>query len=304
LKDNLINWKASYEGSEYIESTVKVSNILEKDISLYYRHYKQKAPIATIFIFHGLGESSLFYGAIATKFHNLNYEVFAMDQQAHGKSHGKESRDIGDFNILYQNAWAFVFKMLAPEIVKYKDIPLFFLGVGIGASTILEMQLNIPKNFTLVISGVILLSPSIILIGKPNTVSLEILKFSSYILPTFNAKNVDYSFYTQVQEVHKIYTSNPDKFAYVPSTLGRELIAMADHLLQNITKFTIPTLLMHGSSDRVTDKRGSETFAEKAKIDDITFVEYADAEHLLLQEYVVLEVEQKILDWISKKVKK
>lgn len=44
LKDNLIIWKASYEGCELIENTVKVSNVLDKDISLFYRHYKQKQP--------------------------------------------------------------------------------------------------------------------------------------------------------------------------------------------------------------------------------------------------------------------
>lgn len=133
-------------------------------------------PRATIFILHGLGESSLFYGALATKLQNQNYEVFAFDQQGHGKSHGKETHDISDYNILYQNAWAFVFKMLAPEIDKYKDIPLFLLGVGIGGSTVLNMQLNIPKNFTLKITGVILLSPSLLLLGKPNSGVLEILK--------------------------------------------------------------------------------------------------------------------------------
>lgn len=129
-----------------------------------------------IFLLHGLGESSLFYGGFGSKLEKENYEVFAFDQQGHGKSHGNETHDISDYNVLYQNAWAFIFKMLAPEIDKYKNLPLFLCGTGIGASTILLMQLNTPKNFTLKITGTILLSPSILLIGKPNSGILEILK--------------------------------------------------------------------------------------------------------------------------------
>lgn len=44
LSENLIKWKASSEGCELIESNVKVSNVLDKDISIFYRHYKQKSP--------------------------------------------------------------------------------------------------------------------------------------------------------------------------------------------------------------------------------------------------------------------
>lgn len=78
---------------------------------------------------------------------------------------------------------------------------------------------------------------------------------------------------------------------------------MAEYLLQNLNKFTLPTLILHGSNDRITDKKGSELFAEKSKIDDITFTEFADAEHLLLEDLCVLDVENRILDWLTKRLK-
>ena len=84
LKNNLTNWKASYEGCQLVEATTKVSNLLEKDVSVFYRHFQQVQPKAAVFIFHGLTESSLFYGGLASQMQAINYEVFAADHQGSG----------------------------------------------------------------------------------------------------------------------------------------------------------------------------------------------------------------------------
>lgn len=305
LKNDLTKWKTSYEGCQYIESTIKVSNTLEKDIPYFFRHLKQTAPKAIIFIFHGISESSLFYGGIGSKFGAENYEVFAPDMQGHGKSHGHKNPDCSDYNILYQNAWSFVFKMMAANYEKVKDLPIFFMGVALGGAMTLEMQINFPKNFKGNVAGLIILSAPIIIGDRPPSTVESILKFSSYILPNFSVRKMIPQHNSRVPEVHELWNNTPEKFQYIPSTFGRETCAMADHLVGNLNKLTTPTLLLQGSDDRVVDKKGAQLFSDTcSNVQDFTFVEYVDASHMILQDYVVLEVEKKILDWISKRIKK
>jgi acylglycerol lipase len=301
LKDNLTVWKTNFEGSEYLESTIKVSNAIDKDITIFYRHISQKAPKACVFIFHGLTESSQFYGSIASNLSSQNIEVFAADHQGSGKSHGNQNHEVNDYNALYQNGWSFVFKMVAANYDRLKETPIFFLGTSMGAATIMEMLLNIPKNFKGVLTGCVLLSPSILLLNRPPLEGL--LRISSYILPTFSARTIPPEDHSGVPEVQEIYKTNPEKYLYIPSTVGREIISMADHLVNNLDKIKLPTLLMQGTDDRVVDKKGAQLFSDKNRIEDFTYTEYVGSSHILLQDWVALEVEAKILDWIKKRSK-
>eukprot|EP01080_Neovahlkampfia_damariscottae_P006502 gene6502-10510_t len=300
LLDNF-DWKAEYPNSELIEARLDADNSAHKGISLFYRHIKQEKPRGVVFLFHGLGESSTFYGALANNLCLENYEVFMMDQQGHGKSYGHEKCDISDFKILYENGWFFIFRMLHKYQDRLRNLPMFLFGLSMGGSTVLEMLLHPPTNFSQKIGGCIVVAPAIIAAGKPNAGLLPLIKASSYLVPVFNAKQLDYKTITSLPKIQKKLENHKERFAFVPSTLGRELLSMEEDLNQNMTKLKTPMLILQSVEDQIVEKKGAEKLWQSVSCDDVVYQEYHGCQHNVIHDVTVFTSHKRIIDWLNER---
>jgi alpha-beta hydrolase superfamily lysophospholipase len=73
----------------------------------------------------------------------------------------------------------------------------------------------------------------------------------------------------------------------------------AQRLLKNPQVLQTPTLLVHGTGDKVTSHLGSRQFADAAPTDLLTYVEIPDGRHVLLQDDCKAEVWLTIDTWLS-----
>jgi alpha-beta hydrolase superfamily lysophospholipase len=194
--------------------------------------------------------------------------------------------------------------MLHKEAERLKETPVFLFGLSMGGGTVLEMLLHQPKNLKQEIAGIILVSPFIIASGKPSSVLLPFIKASSYIVPVFNAKEIDWTHITSLKAIQSRFENHKERFAFVPSTLGRELLLMEEELNQNISKFTHPMLILQAKDDKIVDKKGAEKLWEKSSSKDISYQEYHDCEHNIIHDHTVFLAEKRIIEWLDKKTKK
>jgi alpha-beta hydrolase superfamily lysophospholipase len=100
-------------------------------------------------------------------------------------------------------------------------------------------------------------------------------------------------------EVVKKYVEDPLVHPMVSTRLGMFIIAGAQDVMANASKWKYPLLLMHGTEDRLALVNGSDQFV-KLIHGDITYKRWEGLYHEIHNEPQKDEVFKMTLDWIDK----
>jgi alpha-beta hydrolase superfamily lysophospholipase len=166
------------------------------------------------------------------------------------------------------------------------------MGGGLVAACVLKYQ---PEA-----SGVILSSPAIV--EDPGTPALlkSVAGFVSKYFPRLKALKLDAKMISRVPEEVEAYLSDPLVCTQpVPARSGQELYLQMKYVQQNADKFKPPLLILHGTSDRLTNPEGSRLLSQKASSDDKSLEMFEGGYHELIRDLESERYLDVIVDWIG-----
>ena len=236
-------------------------------------------PEKVICIVHGIGEYGGRFDRVAEAFRDKNMAVCALDLRGHGESLCKRG-DCAPRNSVLDD----VSELLRYAEEKYPGKPLVLYGHSMGGNIVLDYRARGEMNDHP--AGYIISAPWVRLVRPVPPLLYKAVKLLSRIAPSF----------TIGSDINEANLGNPEKvkpFKDNPMVHNRisalcavdgfdKGIGFEDGTAEDDRRAAnIPTLLMHGSEDRICDVNGSRRIAERlqAQGDDLTYIEWEGLFH-------------------------
>ncbi len=261
------------------------------NLNIYGKKWETTMPTkAVICIMHGMGEHINRYNHVAEMFTSNGYAVIGCDQRGHGKSGGKRGH-FPDFETFLND----VNSLLKAASEHFPEAKKILYGHSMGGNLVANYLLRRQPRIT----GAMLSSPYFQLAFQPSPAKLFVGKLLKGIFPALSmSSGLDASAISRDVDVVKKYNEDPLVHDKISAKMGIELIETGQWAIDNAEKLNVPTLLYHGSEDRLTSFKASKLFAENAgKL--ATFVGFEGLFHETHNEPERKEVFKKIILWLN-----
>ncbi len=278
---------------------VKILNASNKinsvdGIKLYYIKNIPKFMKAIILIIHGFSEHVGKYDYIKNKLIQCNYGIYRYDVRGHGRSEGKRGY-IRHYNLFIEDLKTII------KLIKYEnpDKPIFVLGFSMGAFIALSYGINDFHK----IDGQILSSPAVIHSWFIRGLSGKILEYLSYICPNIKIKTKLHKFFLPNDTTNK--SNENDKLVLNQATLRfyvEFLVKGSCWLNQNINKYKVPCLLLHGEEDYIIDKKISINLFNKISSQDKQLKIYSGLKHEIINNCTENLIVSDVDAWINSRI--
>lgn len=259
-------------------------------INLHYLAWDHVEPKAVIALVHGMGEHCARYAHVAEYFNQQGYAVLAYDQRGHGESGGPRGHALS-LEVLLDDLALFL-RQVEKE---YPAKPIILYGHSMGG--------NVALNYTLrkkaAISSLVLSSPWIDLAFAPPGWKVSAAQWLKYLLPKLPMSNeLDFRALSRDPEVVAAAQKDPLVHNRITPSMGHELMQAASWLNAFTGEMPVPTLIFHGTADRLTSHQASKAFAERVG-GPITFVGFEGLYHETHNEPEQDQVLHQINTWLG-----
>lgn len=212
---------------------------------------------AVICLIHGMGEHSSRYEHVAAYFNSNGIAMVAIDHRGHGRSQGKKGHAPGYENLM-QDIDALIHK--AQQLFPGK--PIWLYGHSMGGNLVLNYGIRRQPNQ---IKGIVATDPYLRLAFNPPGWKVALGKFSAGILPGLTqATGLETAALSRDPEVVKKYEADPLVHDKMSAAFFVNVHFAGPYAIDHAADLKLPTLVMHGTGDRLTSFKGSQEFAEKA----------------------------------------
>ncbi|MEW6421065.1 MAG: lysophospholipase, partial [Deinococcota bacterium] len=248
-------------------------------------------PRAAVLLAHGLGEYARRYvgrySHLIPALVGAGFSVYAYDQRGHGNSEGR--RALVDAGVLVED------HLRVRETLRDQPLPVFAFGHSLGGLVTAASVARDPRG----LSGVLLSSPAL-LIGEDQPRWIKALApVLARLAPAAPAANLSKSGLSRLAEEVEAYQADPDIFqGQVPALTAASMLRLSGTLWPQYARWTLPTLVLHGTADRITDPNGSRRFVEAIAAPDKTLCLVEGGYHELLNDAERGEVLGWILGWL------
>jgi alpha-beta hydrolase superfamily lysophospholipase len=221
-----------------------------RDADIYYQCWlPEDEPRAVLLIVHGLAEHSGRYMNVVDHFVPLGYAVYGIDHLGHGKSDGTRVY-IKEFNDYIDTLSVYVDMVHKWQPGK----PLFLLGHSMGA--LIGALFLLDHQDELV--GAILSGPSVKVPSNTSPITINVVKLLSTLLPRVGLLQLEAEGVSRDPAVVHAYVSDP--LVYTGKTTARlthEILKAMQCITTEVSKITLPVLIVQGSADRLVDPYGA-----------------------------------------------
>jgi alpha-beta hydrolase superfamily lysophospholipase len=212
---------------------------------------------AILCIVHGIGEHFKRYTGLAEYFCSKGFVVFSYDQRGHGNSEGKRGHS-ASYSLLLDD----VENLMKWARSLYPDLPLILYGHSWGGNIVANF---IIKRKTKEISGAIISSAWFELKVNVSPILLKIAKLINNFFPSFTQNNrIDPDLLSKDNEVVNAYIQDPLVHSKITVGTYMQAIRQGNWAINNAHKVKTPTLIIHGTDDKITSWEASKQFAENA----------------------------------------
>ncbi len=209
-----------------------------------------------ICLVHGLGEHSGRYAHMAEYFNSNGLGLISYDLRGHGKSAGPRGHSPSlevmndDFSLFLETARE-----------RFPNQPLFLYGHSLGGNLVLNYAIKTTPSIKAMISSAPVLRPAF----EPPAWKITMGRILYRLLPTFTMSNeLDRDALSKDPKVIDAYNADPLVHDRISSRLAIDMLDTGLWLLENAKLLRIPTLIVHGSGDRICSATASQEFAQKA----------------------------------------
>jgi alpha-beta hydrolase superfamily lysophospholipase len=249
-----------------------------------------------IALVHGIGEHGGRYDHMAKWYAAKGMATLALDYYGHGKSEG-----IRGYIPSYEAVLDLIGDFLDQVKQRHPGLPVVMYGHSLGGNFVSNFVLKRKPDIT----ALVLSAPWFRLAFKPNPVEVMLAKIMSNVYPKFTQKNgLDMDALSRDPKVAERYIADPEVHYMVGPAIFLGGKAGGEYALAHSREFEVPTLLMHGSMDRLTSYEASAEMAESNKdLDHFTWKSWNGFYHELHNEPEQLEVFEFVWEWLSKEMK-
>lgn len=256
-----------------------------------YSYVPDESPRAAVTLVHGYAEHAGRYAALAETLAQAGYAVYTLDLRGHGKSEGKRA-NVRVLNDYINDLARFT------DIVRESQPNLrrFLFGHSMGGVIALQLALEHPEK----VDGLVLSAPFV-----QNAVSVPPLlehaaHLISNILPDLPVQKLDVNALARDKNVVQRYQDDPLVYhGKVKARLGYELLRVGPYLTGRAASIAVPTLLQHGTADRIAAKVGIEALYRVMTSKDKTLKLYEGAYHEIYNDYGREAVIEDMLGWLG-----
>ncbi len=247
---------------------------------------------AVICLVHGLGEHSGRYTQLAEHLNLHGYALYGYDQRGHGKSEGTRG------HARQEDLWDDVETIMKTARAEHLDLPLVLYGHSWGGNVVANFLL---RRRVTEVKAAILSSPWLNLSFEPPAWKIRLGKMVAGIWPSLTQSNslqaMDLS---RDQAVVNDYQNDPLVHDRISAGLFIDTQKSGLFALAHSEKLRTPTLVMHGSDDRITSSEASQAFASGSDLADFKlWPDYRHEPHNDLGREVVMDY---LTEWLEQRL--
>ena len=257
--------------------------------SLFCRFYKHPFPRGAVLIVHGEGDHSGRYDHVAEHLVASGFYCVSYDQRCHGQSSS-------NYHHLYEELKADLGSMVAYCESLAERVPIFLLGQGAGAALVAAKAASFGLSGR--VRGAILsaayrqrgiggLKKEVFGVFSRVASSLDLAAKRDF--PHLSRDPLVAESAAKDPLYHKENISFKAKMQLARRSLGEG---------RRIGQMKIPALILHGTCDKISSFKESETIYERIQSPDKTFLTYDGYYHEILNEYGKEIVLRDITDWL------
>lgn len=248
-----------------------------EDISLYYHCWlPDDEPRAILLVVHGLAEHSGRYMTMVNRLVPKGYAVYGFDQRGHGKSPGRRgyverfSNFVDDLETFFDITRS-----------RHHDSKIFIVGHSLGGTIAADYAVQHQDEF----DGLILSGAFLKVADSTSSGLIIAARVLSLLLPKVGIYRIDADALSRDKAIVDAYVQDPLVYrGKISARLGAEIIKATQKLLQQMPKICLPILIMHGTADRLSDPRGSETLYQRVSSPQKTLKLYDGFYHEIFNE--------------------
>lgn len=261
---------------------------------LYGEYWVPKGCKAMILLVHGMGEHlGRYKDFVISELLAKHIGVLAYDNFGHGKTSGKRGHCPGYMQLL---------EVLDTMYIKLENlghqVPIFIYGHSMGGNLVLNYLLKFNPNM----AGAIVSSPFLRLAFEPLKWKILLGKIFQNIAPSITlSSGLDPKTISRLPEEVEKYQLDPLVHDRVSPNYSILMMKAGSWVMDNASKLQIPTLILHGTGDEITDHQSSKEFTEKSKYAELALFDKGFHElHNDLEREKVLHI---ITDWVEEYIK-
>jgi alpha-beta hydrolase superfamily lysophospholipase len=255
---------------------------------LFWQRWNAPDRRAVLVNVHGLGDHSGLYPHVARFFPPHGWTVWAFDTRGNGRSVGRRGH-IGEWREFREDLGAFLRHVRAAE----GDVPLVLLGNSLGGLMAIDYALEHPEH----LAGVAAAAPPLGDVGVPKPLVL-LARLLTRVWPTYSrVTGMDLTNLARDPAIVQALIGDPLFHRAASARLGTETIDTIASVHARASRLAVPTLLLHGTGDRMVPIEGSRRLAHGPAIDMVMLREYADAGHALFVDWGCEERLADLLAW-------
>ena len=246
-----------------------------------------------ICLIHGIGEYVNRYSYWAERAVSEGLAFLGFDLCCSGRSEGKRGL-MPPFETFMDD----IDLLLKQAELRFPGIPVLLYGHSMGG----VLVLNYAIRRSPAVKGVFVTSPWLLLKNKPSKFLISVVRILSEVFPNLTISIGSSSGADRLsrdKEVVKDYLNDPLVHNRISLKMIISLQDAAAFALNNASRLKLPLLLMHGSSDQITDPDGSRQFSESNK-NNCTLKIWEGLYHEMYNEPEKEEVFNYLMNWINK----
>jgi len=265
---------------------------------LFWQKWIPDDTIRSVLVFqHGLGDHSGRYQHLLATMQDSGTAIYAMEARGHGRSEGQRGH-VKTFGLYADDLHQFV-EMVRKEQQVDK---IFLLGHSLGAVITADYAIKHQD----VLQGLILSSSGIEahMNGYFSVVKKVAGVLAKYAPALSLGSNLNLKYISHDEKVVADYKADPLTHGKATPALGHAMFNIHKELYAHAPELQIPLLVIHGTGDKLTDPKGSETFYQKANSADKTLKLYDGLYHEMMNEVPIAraEVLRDLRNWIEERI--
>jgi acylglycerol lipase len=238
-----------------MESTFEILTSDGIDIKGY--HESPESPRALLLLIHGMGEHAGRYSHVSEFFVQAGFAVVRVDLRGHGLSAGKRGHT-PSYELLMDD----LVIACAKAREYFPEIPFVLYGHSMGGNLVLNYLIRKTPS----LDAAVVTSPYLRLAFAPPGWKVALGKLSAGLIPGLTQPTgLDVSAISRDPKIIEAYLKDPLVHDKITASFFIHVHASGPYAILHADQLKVPTLLMHGTSDRITDHTASEELFQNAK---------------------------------------
>ena len=253
-------------------------------------------PRGAVLLSHGVGEYAARY---VERYHALiptltgsGFTVYAYDQRGHGHSQGP--RAVVDLNVLVED------HLKARQALRERSgddaaLPLFAFGHSMGGLVTAASASRDPRG----LAGVVLSSPALLVGEKEPALLRRLAPLLARVAPAAPVSDLGTDGLSRLPGEVAAYKA--DELIYhgkVRALTAASMMGLSGRLWDGYPRWTLPTLVVHGAADTITNPAGSQRFFDTIASPDKTLIMQEGGYHELLNDEPREDIQAALLAWL------